>query len=120
MGKLSMRDEDLLSALRRLKVETGSIACLGCGYEHSCGVHGCAVIRMAAETLQRFRWIAMTEQAPREGELVLVSDGVFVFEAYLDRFGIWHRSYGVLLRLIGGPVTHWMPLPQKPGAGLDE
>lgn len=26
-----MRDEDLLAALRRLKVQTGSLACLGCG-----------------------------------------------------------------------------------------
>lgn len=115
-----MRDEELIAALRRLKVETGSLACLGCGYEHDCGIHGCAVIRMAAETLQRFRWIAVTEQAPGEGELVLISDGVFVGEAYLDRFGIWHRSYGVFWRLIGGPVTHWMPLPQKPGVGFDE
>ena len=30
-----MRDEDLLAALRRLKVQTGSLACLGCGREHN-------------------------------------------------------------------------------------
>ena len=36
-----MRDEDLLAALRRLKVETGSLVCVGCGYEHNCGIHGC-------------------------------------------------------------------------------
>lgn len=40
-----MRDEDLLAALRRLKVETGSLACLGCGREHDCGIHGCAILR---------------------------------------------------------------------------
>lgn len=38
-----MNDKDLLQALRRLKVETGSLACMGCGYEHNCGVHGCAI-----------------------------------------------------------------------------
>ena len=42
-----MRDEDLLAALRRLKVQTGSLACLGCGWEHNCGIHGCAILREA-------------------------------------------------------------------------
>lgn len=42
-----MRDEDLLAALRRLKVETGSLVCLGCGYEHNCSVHGCHIMRWA-------------------------------------------------------------------------
>lgn len=40
-----MRDEDLLAALRRLKVQTGSLACLGCGREHNCGIHTWADIR---------------------------------------------------------------------------
>ena len=40
-----MRDEDLLAALRRLKVQTGSLVCLGCGREHNCGIHGCAILR---------------------------------------------------------------------------
>ena len=43
--------EGLLQALRRLRVETGSLACLGCGHEHDCGVHGCAIIRKAMERL---------------------------------------------------------------------
>lgn len=38
---------ELITALERLKVETGSLACLGCGYEHSCSTHGCAIIREA-------------------------------------------------------------------------
>lgn len=33
---------ELIKALQRLKVETESIACLGCGHEHNCGIHGCA------------------------------------------------------------------------------
>ena len=32
-----MNDKGLLKALRRLKVETGSLACMGCGYEHNYG-----------------------------------------------------------------------------------
>lgn len=44
--------ESLISALSRLKVQTGSLACLGCGYEHNCGIHGCALIDKAVEILR--------------------------------------------------------------------
>ena len=46
-----MRDTDLVNAIRRLKVETGSLACMGCGHEHNCGVSGCAVMRAAADRI---------------------------------------------------------------------
>ena len=46
-----MRDHELLNALHRLKAETGSLACCGCGHEHNCGVHGCAVMREAADRI---------------------------------------------------------------------
>lgn len=45
--------KDIVAALRRLKVETGSLACLGCGYEQSCGIHGCAILRAAADLLEQ-------------------------------------------------------------------
>ena len=47
-----MEHKKLLAALKQLKVETGRLACLGCGYEHNCGVHGCAIIREAMEQLK--------------------------------------------------------------------
>lgn len=43
---------ELIRALRRIKVRTGSLVCLGCGYEHNCGVHGCAILREAGERLR--------------------------------------------------------------------
>ena len=46
-----MRDQELVNAIRRLKVETGSLACMGCGHEHNCGVSGCAVMREAADRI---------------------------------------------------------------------
>lgn len=46
-----MKTEELITALRGLKVETGSLTCLGCGYEHSCGIHGCVIIIAAADRL---------------------------------------------------------------------
>lgn len=48
-----MCDEDLLAALRRLKVQTGSLACLGCGREHNCGIHGCAILREAIAFVEK-------------------------------------------------------------------
>lgn len=46
-----MRDQELVSAIRWLKVETGSLVCMGCGHEHNCGVSGCAVMREAADRI---------------------------------------------------------------------
>lgn len=40
-----MSDEELLRALHRLK--TDKHACLGCGHEHNCSIHGCAIINAA-------------------------------------------------------------------------
>lgn len=48
-----MSDRELIAALRRLKVETGSLVCLGCGYEHNCGIHGCAILRKTIAWLER-------------------------------------------------------------------
>ena len=35
-----------------MSVETGSLNCLGCGHEHNCGIHGCTVLRAAADRLE--------------------------------------------------------------------
>jgi hypothetical protein len=50
-----MTDTELICSLRRLKVETGSLVCWGGGHEHNCGIHGCAIIRQAAERLEELR-----------------------------------------------------------------
>ena len=46
-----MKTDDLIKAMEQLKVQTGSLACLGCGHEHNCGLHGCALIREAVTQL---------------------------------------------------------------------
>lgn len=43
--ELMMPDE--LRQLHSLAIERRPEACLGCGLEHNCSVHGCAVIRKA-------------------------------------------------------------------------
>ena len=50
-----MRDQELVNAIRRLKVETGSLACMGCGHAHNCGVSGCAIMREAAARIANQR-----------------------------------------------------------------
>lgn len=48
-----MKNEEILNALRRLKVETGSLVCMGCGREHDCGIHGCRIVREAADLIEK-------------------------------------------------------------------
>ena len=56
---------ELITALQRLKVETGSIACLGCGHEHNCGIHGCAIIREAVHRLYDFHAVSNEDAVVR-------------------------------------------------------
>ena len=42
---------EFLKQLRRVAIERRPEACLGCGFEHGCSVHGCAVIRKAEERI---------------------------------------------------------------------
>lgn len=49
-----MTDEQLSEQLRKLKINTKSIVCLGCGHENSCSVHGCNLIGMAADRLAAY------------------------------------------------------------------
>lgn len=46
-----MDDKALVTALKRLKVETGSLACLGCGYADHCSTHGCAILRATIDRI---------------------------------------------------------------------
>lgn len=43
----TMDYQKTMQALKRLRVETGSLACFGCGHEHNCSTQGCAILRNA-------------------------------------------------------------------------
>lgn len=47
-----MKRDEIVAGLRRQRVVTGSIVCLGCGWENSCGVSGCRIMREAADMLE--------------------------------------------------------------------
>ena len=42
---------ELAEALRAMKVETGSLVCLGCQYEDNCGIKGCAILKNATSAI---------------------------------------------------------------------
>ena len=44
--------DELIRQLSRMKVQTGSLVCLGCGLEHNCGIHGCAVLLRAVSAVR--------------------------------------------------------------------
>lgn len=46
-----MRDKELLEALQKVATQD-QLRCLGCGHEHNCGIHGCAVIKQAERRLR--------------------------------------------------------------------
>ena len=50
-----MKNEEIVKWLRSKKVETGSLLCFGCGHEHNCGIHGCAVMRAAADAMENLQ-----------------------------------------------------------------
>lgn len=117
-----MNIEELITALRGLKVETGSIACMGCGYEHNCGVHGCAIMRSVADRLEELgqrvhRWIPVDERLPDDddGDWCLVyADGQ---EGYLVcRGGVVCAGYDLATgnSYDGSLVRYWMPMPEPP------
>ena len=55
---ITVKIDELIMALQKLKVQTGSLACLGCKHEDTCGEHGCALIREAVtQLIEQNGWI---------------------------------------------------------------
>lgn len=118
-------DKSLIEALRRLAVQTGPIACFGCGYEHNYGIHGCALVRAAIERLEELTaspWISVNERLPEDeqGVLVIVSgrprehlvlDNAHELATFYVREGWFFEAYP---DWENPQVTYWMPLPEPP------
>lgn len=47
-----MKRDEIVSGLRWLKPESGDFVCEGCGWENSCDVRGCRIVREAADMLE--------------------------------------------------------------------
>lgn len=118
-------DKILIEALRRLSVQTGPIACFGCGYEYDCGIHGCAIIRAARERLEELTaspWISVNDRLPEdEQEVLVLANGrpqkhIELINAC--ELATFYAGEGWLLEDYpdweNPPVTYWMPLPELP------
>ena len=135
-----MRDQELVNAIRRLKVETGSLACMGCGHEHNCGVSGCAVMREAADRIanqsthiaalqqeieklrgQVPRWIPVEERLPENFRKVLCWGEYFRYGDFNGMFVNYALGYqnngswgGEVANGTNARALAWMPLPEPP------
>ena len=62
-----MKSNDIL--LRELRrISTDNHKCFGCGHEHDCSIHGCAIIREAMDLI-RCQASALTESEQARSEL---------------------------------------------------
>lgn len=126
-----MTDRQILQALRGLRVETGSLACFGCGREHNCGTHGCAILRKAADLIERLtaenaalrekrRWQPVFGGGPKREGCYLVTVRHWLDGAPVAREAFWNgvdwlsceRRHEITPR-----VTHWMLLPKAAEEG---
>lgn len=56
-------------------------------------------------------WISVLDRLPRCGDRVIITDGVFVCEAFLSISHKWVRNG---IGWIESEITHWMPMPKPP------
>lgn len=56
-------------------------------------------------------WISVKDKLPLCGERVIMTDGVFVCEGFLNISGKWMRNG---IGWIESEITHWMPMPKPP------
>ena len=122
-----MERAELIKSLQWLETKgrLDKILCLGCGHEHNCSIHGCAVIRQAVEALrqQTGEWIRCTDALPADPcELVLV-----IANGWADEFtplvnsqqlAVYSPGDGWMLEEYpeaeGITVRCWAHIPQPP------
>lgn len=62
--------------LHELAIHTGDLkhSCLGCGYEHNCGIHGCAVLLAAEDAMIKLKAYEDLGFAPEEYKMAMSTD----------------------------------------------
>lgn len=77
-------------------------------------------MRRLREANKLIEWRSAQSDPPERGERVIVTDGVFSGEAYLNSNGKWIRYCGSLYgdgdleELLGIKIANWMPMPVAP------
>lgn len=76
---------------------------------------GMAISALRAQQEQESKplngWISVKDRLPRCGDKVIITDGVFVSEAFLSIRHKWVRDG---FDWIASEITHWMPMPEPP------
>ncbi len=120
-----MTNEETVRSLRHLKIQTGGIQCLGCGYEHDCSIHWCRIMREAADLIEQQaagieelrekvpEWIPVTKRLPELEQRALILDKhgnamVRTLRRFASEKEPSFRPDGLLPKV---HITHWMPLP---------
>lgn len=72
-------------------------------------------MRRLREENMLIEWRSAQSDPPERGERVIVTDGVFVGEAYLNSNGKWIRYDRQDVEwFFESKITHWMPMPVAP------
>ena len=74
-------NQEIAEKLRDMAVNTGTLNCLGCGFEQNCSGHGCAVLKQAAELISQ-------PNEPLTLEQLREMDGEPVWFDTIKRWGI--------------------------------
>ena len=118
-------NQEIAEKLWDMAVNTGTLNCLGCGFEHNCSVHGCAVLKQAAElisqpneplTLEQLRqmdgrpvWIV---EHPDWGHWELSADAEdYIADRDQDLYGLKHDDPAGQCRL---HVLGWLAYRRPP------
>ena len=65
------------------------------------------------EGIDKFRWLSVEDELPKNKELVFITDGEYTDTGFYEyTFDEWQPCEKWL-----GDITHWMPLPQPPKEG---
>ena len=81
-------------------------------WEYDCGSGHCVddLLEQAAEALEQFRWIPVTERLPEKDGIYLTFSKKKEYEFHFFQTG--KRMWSAVWDEDG--VTHWMPLPEPP------
>lgn len=118
---MTITDKKLIDALRRMAPETGSLICLGCGYERGCSVHGCAVLKAAVGRLEELTAppsnapLTLEELREMDGEPVWVE--MFV-KGLKSHWAIVHGEYLTDGRFVEDKQRCLLSIDENGGYGL--
>ncbi len=104
--------------LRTLAIERRPEACLGCGFEHGCSVHGCAVIHAAAERLAAYEKTGLEPEEIMEAVKLFSGTNVDVPKEIIGwvKRATWHcKRLAELTRLVSFDRLRQLAEAEKEG-----